>query len=104
MLFSDHLYDDDTGIVTFDTFNFDGVLGDRFLVNGKVQPVMPVHPRRYRFRWLDAGPGFREPTTLIRILRNLCVNSLRLCGLSLTEILLQLSAHKKNLNHVGETN
>ena len=57
MLFSDHLYDSETGIVTFDTFNFDGVLGDRFLVNGKVQPVMHVHPRRYRFRWLDAGPS-----------------------------------------------
>jgi hypothetical protein len=57
MLFSDHVYDSETGIVTFDTFNFDGVLGDRFLVNGKVQPVMHVHPRRYRFRWLDAGPS-----------------------------------------------
>ena len=56
MLFSDHLYDED-GILTFDTFNFDGVLGDRFLVNGLVQPVMHVHPRRYRFRWLDAGPS-----------------------------------------------
>ena len=57
MLFSDHLYDSETGIVAFDTFNFDGVLGDRFLVNGKVQPVLHVHPRRYRFRWLDAGPS-----------------------------------------------
>lgn len=57
MLFSDHLYDSETGIITFDTFNFDGVLGDRFLVNGKVQPVLHVHPRRYRFRWLDAGPS-----------------------------------------------
>jgi FtsP/CotA-like multicopper oxidase with cupredoxin domain len=57
MLFSDHLYDSETGIVIFDTFNFDGALGDKFLVNGKVQPVMHVHPRRYRFRWLDAGPS-----------------------------------------------
>ena len=57
MLFSDHIYDSESGIVAFDTFNFDGVLGDRFLVNGKVQPVMHVHPRRYRFRWLDAGPS-----------------------------------------------
>lgn len=57
MLFSDHLYDSETGILAFDTFNFDGVLGDRFLVNGKVQPVLHVHPRRYRFRWLDAGPS-----------------------------------------------
>lgn len=57
MVFSDHLYDSETGLLAFDTFNFDGVLGDRFLVNGKVQPVMHVHPRRYRFRWLDAGPS-----------------------------------------------
>ncbi|HEX8090727.1 MAG TPA: multicopper oxidase domain-containing protein [Blastocatellia bacterium] len=57
MLFSDHLYDSETGVVTFDTFNFDGVLGDRFLVNGKVQSVLHVRPRRYRFRWLDAGPS-----------------------------------------------
>ena len=57
MVFADHLYDSETGLLTFDTFNFDGVLGDRFLVNGKVQPVMHVHPRRYRFRWLDAGPS-----------------------------------------------
>jgi FtsP/CotA-like multicopper oxidase with cupredoxin domain len=57
MVFADHLYDSETGILAFDTFNFDGVLGDRFLVNGKVQPVMHVHPRRYRFRWLDAGPS-----------------------------------------------
>ena len=57
MVFADHLYDSETGLLAFDTFNFDGVLGDRFLVNGKVQPVMHVHPRRYRFRWLDAGPS-----------------------------------------------
>jgi FtsP/CotA-like multicopper oxidase with cupredoxin domain len=57
MLFSDLLFDSQTGLAAFDTFNFDGVLGDRFLVNGKIQPVMHVHPRRYRFRWLDAGPS-----------------------------------------------
>jgi FtsP/CotA-like multicopper oxidase with cupredoxin domain len=57
MVFADQLYDNDSGQIVMDTFNFDGVLGDRFLVNGKVQPVMHVHPRRYRFRWLDAGPS-----------------------------------------------
>jgi FtsP/CotA-like multicopper oxidase with cupredoxin domain len=57
MVFADQLYDDQSGQIVMDTFNFDGVLGDRFLVNGKVQPVMHVHPRRYRFRWLDAGPS-----------------------------------------------
>jgi FtsP/CotA-like multicopper oxidase with cupredoxin domain len=57
MLFSDQIYDAQTGIVAFDTFNFDGILGDNFLVNGLIQPVMHVSPRRYRFRWLDAGPS-----------------------------------------------
>lgn len=57
MLFSDHIYDTQTGIVAFDTFNLDGILGDNFLVNGLIQPVMHVSPRRYRFRWLDAGPS-----------------------------------------------
>jgi FtsP/CotA-like multicopper oxidase with cupredoxin domain len=41
----------------FDTFNLDGIIGDTFLVNGKVQPFLRVKPRRYRFRWLDAGPS-----------------------------------------------
>lgn len=57
MVFADQIYDPTDGKIVMDTFNFDGVLGDRFLVNGKVQPVMHVHPRRYRFRWLDAGPS-----------------------------------------------
>jgi hypothetical protein len=33
------------------------VLGNKFEVNGKIQPFFQVHPRRYRFRWLDAGPS-----------------------------------------------
>lgn len=56
MLFADRCFDDD-GILFFDLFNLDGILGDKFLVNGKIQPVMHVHPRRYRFRWLDGGPS-----------------------------------------------
>jgi FtsP/CotA-like multicopper oxidase with cupredoxin domain len=43
--------------IFFDLFNLDGILGDTFLVNGKVQPFLKVKPRRYRFRWLDAGPS-----------------------------------------------
>lgn len=56
MLFADKVIDD-TGHVAFDLFNLDGILGDSFCVNGKVQPFMKVKPRRYRFRWLDAGPS-----------------------------------------------
>jgi FtsP/CotA-like multicopper oxidase with cupredoxin domain len=56
MLFADKVLDD-TGHVAFDLFNLDGIIGDSFCVNGKVQPFLKVKPRRYRFRWLDAGPS-----------------------------------------------
>lgn len=36
---------------------FDGALGDKFTVNGKIQPFMDVEPRRYRFRFLNIGPS-----------------------------------------------
>jgi len=39
-------------LLRFDLFNTDGILGDKFLVNGKIEPVLHVSPRRYRFRWL----------------------------------------------------
>jgi len=41
----------------FDLFNRDGIIGDKFLVNGKIQPYFEVEPRRYRFRILDGGPS-----------------------------------------------
>ncbi len=34
-----------------------GVLGDRFVVNGKIQPKLEVSRRKYRFRLLNAGPS-----------------------------------------------
>ena len=43
--------------MVFDTFNLDGILGDKFMVNGVIQPVLHVSPRRYRFRWLNTGPS-----------------------------------------------
>ncbi len=57
MVFNDKVFDDQTGLLAFDLFNFDGILGDKFLVNGKIQPVFHVSPRRYRFRWLNTGPS-----------------------------------------------
>jgi FtsP/CotA-like multicopper oxidase with cupredoxin domain len=57
LMVSDKVFDPDTGLMFFDLFNLDGVLGDKFLVNGKIQPFFEVHPRRYRFRILDAGPS-----------------------------------------------
>src|SRR5215813_54660 len=39
MLFIDRCFDSN-GLLFFDLFNLDGILGDKFLVNGKIQPVM----------------------------------------------------------------
>ncbi|MFL6254426.1 MAG: multicopper oxidase family protein [Pyrinomonadaceae bacterium] len=57
MVFNDAVYDSVTDQLAFDLFNLDGILGDKFQVNGKVQPVLHVSPRRYRFRWLNMGPS-----------------------------------------------
>src|SRR5262249_48112985 len=57
MMFGDRVFDPTTGSLFFDLFNLDGILGDKFLVNGKIQPFFQVHPRRYRFRWLNTGPS-----------------------------------------------
>jgi len=57
LVFADKLIDPTTGLIAFDTFNTDGLLGNVFLVNGKVQPFHPVQKRRYRFRLLDGGPS-----------------------------------------------
>ncbi len=37
------------------TLEHDGFLGDKFLVNGKIQPYFVVERRKYRFRILDAS-------------------------------------------------
>lgn len=55
--FSDRVFDPNTGDLVFDLFNLDGILGDKFLVNGVIQPFFQVEPRRYRFRLLDTGPS-----------------------------------------------
>ena len=57
LMLSDRVFDPGTGQLFFDLFNFDGILGDKFLVNGKIQPFFEVEPRRYRFRILDGGPS-----------------------------------------------
>lgn len=57
LMLSDKLFDPDTGEMCFDLFEFDGVLGDKFLVNGVIQPYFEVKRRRYRFRVLNAGPS-----------------------------------------------
>jgi FtsP/CotA-like multicopper oxidase with cupredoxin domain len=57
LAFADKVYDPESGELVFDLFNLDGILGDKFLVNGKIQPFFQVSPRRYRFRLLDTGPS-----------------------------------------------
>lgn len=45
------------GEICFDTFDFDGLVGDKYVVNGRLQPFFQVQRRRYRFRILDGGPS-----------------------------------------------
>lgn len=57
MVFTDLLIDPSTGQAAFDVFDTDGHLGDKYLVNGKVQPFFNVSKRRYRLRLCDMGPS-----------------------------------------------
>ena len=57
LMFNDKVFDAKSGELVFDLFNLDGILGDKFLVNGVIQPFLVVSPRRYRFRMLDTGPS-----------------------------------------------
>jgi FtsP/CotA-like multicopper oxidase with cupredoxin domain len=57
VILTDKLIDPGTGLICFDTFENDGLVGDVQLANGKVQPFMEVSARRYRFRILDGGPS-----------------------------------------------
>jgi hypothetical protein len=76
LVFGDKLFDPQTGLLAFDTFNTDGIIGNVILVNGKSQPFFEVSKRRYRFRLLDAGPSrsmsssSRTPTTSPRASRS----------------------------------
>lgn len=57
MIFTDLAIDPTTGQAAFDIFDTTGHLGDKYLVNGKVQPFFNVSKRRYRLRLLDIGPS-----------------------------------------------
>ena len=54
MVFQDRQFNAD-GSFAYNNFEHDGFIGDRFLVNGVIQPYMPVARRRYRFRWLNGS-------------------------------------------------
>ncbi|HSC69753.1 MAG TPA: multicopper oxidase domain-containing protein, partial [Candidatus Methylomirabilis sp.] len=57
MVFADKVFDPTNGQLFFDLFNLDGILGDKYTVNGKIQPFLEVRRRKYRFRFLDGGPS-----------------------------------------------
>ena len=56
IFFNDFIFDADCQQV-FDLFNLDGILGDRFLANGAIQPFFNVKKRRYRLRLYNPGPS-----------------------------------------------
>jgi FtsP/CotA-like multicopper oxidase with cupredoxin domain len=56
LVFHDRQFDP-RGVDFFPLTCFDGAIGDKFTVNGKIQPYMPVKQRKYRFRMLAMGPS-----------------------------------------------
>ena len=54
LVFHDRVFDA-RGRAVFDLFNLDGIIGDKFTVNGKIQPFLRVARRKYRFRLLNIG-------------------------------------------------
>jgi FtsP/CotA-like multicopper oxidase with cupredoxin domain len=56
MLFQDKRFDPN-GELFLDQNARTGFLGDKFTVNGMIQPKLPVLRRKYRFRLLNAGPS-----------------------------------------------
>src|SRR5262249_282860 len=43
------------GFLVYDSFDHNGFLGDKFLVNGLIQPFLKVARRKYRFRFLNGS-------------------------------------------------
>ena len=56
IFFHDAVLDEGAQLV-FDLFDLDGIIGDRFLANGQIQPVLNVAAQRYRFRLYAPGPS-----------------------------------------------
>lgn len=56
LIFQDRRFSAD-GSAVFDQFDLNGFIGDRFCVNGKVQPFFKVAARKYRLRLLNGGPS-----------------------------------------------
>lgn len=56
LVLNDKLFSEE-GEFCFDLFERDGILGDKMVANGKIQPFFEVSKRRYRFRILAGGPS-----------------------------------------------
>ena len=56
LMFHDRQFDPQ-GVDFFPLACFDGSIGDRYTVNGTIQPCMSVQPRRYRLRLYNGGPS-----------------------------------------------
>jgi FtsP/CotA-like multicopper oxidase with cupredoxin domain len=54
--FADRLFDRN-GILFWDQVDPEGVLGDKVVVNGYIEPVLRVAARKYRLRLLNGGPS-----------------------------------------------
>ena len=48
---------DPNGMLYYDQVSPEGILGDKTIVNGKIQPVLRVARRKYRLRLLNGGPS-----------------------------------------------
>jgi FtsP/CotA-like multicopper oxidase with cupredoxin domain len=57
ILLTDKVFDLADGLAYFDLTNRDGIVGDKVLVNGVIQPYFQVARRKYRFRFVNAGPS-----------------------------------------------
>jgi FtsP/CotA-like multicopper oxidase with cupredoxin domain len=57
IVFTDLAIDPITYQTSIDVLQDGGHIGDKYLVNGKVQPYFNVSKRRYRFRLLNMGPS-----------------------------------------------
>ncbi|MFM9834803.1 MAG: multicopper oxidase family protein [Methylophilaceae bacterium] len=56
LVFHDRQFDTH-GVDFFPLTCFDGAIGDKMTVNGKIQPYFPVKRRKYRFRMCNLGPS-----------------------------------------------
>jgi FtsP/CotA-like multicopper oxidase with cupredoxin domain len=108
LMIQDKQFDPD-GYLVFDSFDHDGFLGDKFLVNGLIQPFLRVKPRKYRFRFcngsnarlyqlfLSTGQPFVAIATDSTLLeRPVTVQSFRIAPAERVEVVIDFSGYSTN--------